>query len=991
MNLKSLVPLVLFGLSFLPAAHAQTSIDLIDLAGLSPYTHYRTFETEHFTFIYPDGYAAFAKLAAKHIEHAHTILSPILQWTPRSKTTVLVTDNTDSANGLTMPALRVGIILNATPPDAWMSTSYSDDWIKLLVFHEYTHLLNIDATTEWMNLVRILFGDVIRPNGLWPVWMLEGLAVYYETRTSTMGRGRSPEYDSILRAFYVDGKLGNRSDFGVTLDRVNGDFPFFPGGEVPYLFGYHLWNEFAKDQSDAKMGDYSIRSSHRIPYFIEGNLENVTGKNWIDYWDSFLAASKTRFDGQIQKIREEGETKPEFVSQAGYEAQGGTISADGKWMAYTRVSKDSQEGLWLRDLSDGDEHRIQDKNSGVGMAFSPDSRYLVFSTIERYDTYSTFSDLELYDLKKNRVQTLAHGLRAKDPSFSPDGKQITFIQDAKASNWLKCADIAIDNDGNAALSNFHDAYTPPEFSILGNPHFIDDHQIVFSMQTLGHAQSDLILADSHQGGSRVLVADGNMNREPYPTAEGILYISNLDGIENVYRISADGKFKTKLSNLITGASLPFSGPDGTLYASVMTSEGYEIAKLASGLKSVSPSTPNPPSFHPGQVVAHPDAPTPLADALQSPELKFDPSPRDYSPWKSMLPREWAPITYATYGSLEGFSMWGSLLGFDSTGKQQYLAWAGYHFKPKTFDFNLDYTIYAFRPMIDLSVSAITNDIGIGPHDSEFTRTYEAFASLGFPIRWTYSSLLPQIYGFVDWRGAYDLDSGNRVASNDFELAKPLIPGFGAQIGYSRVERSPLGFMTEEGTELSLASEARNNPDEFTLYKYMARASQYIPIGSHSVLNPVVRWLGSSRITGTERGYSLLESRDPNNVFDRGTGSSLKRLEFRGYTHTFLTRSSGVASVDFHFPVTWIFSGLHHTLPVFFNQAHGFVFAETGYVPSTRFGNLFLPSYGLGLNLDTTLLVRAPITFSFEMQNGTRKDFGGDQTFFFSMSASALPF
>ena len=95
----------------------------------------------------------------------------------------------------TAPPLRIGIVLIATPPDVYFSTSYTEDWIKLLVFHEYTHMLNIDATTEWMEALRVLFGDVVRPNSLWPVWMLEGLAVYYETRTS--GTWAWPE--SLLR------------------------------------------------------------------------------------------------------------------------------------------------------------------------------------------------------------------------------------------------------------------------------------------------------------------------------------------------------------------------------------------------------------------------------------------------------------------------------------------------------------------------------------------------------------------------------------------------------------------------------------------------------------------------------------------------------------------------------------------------------------------------------------------------------------------------
>jgi Tol biopolymer transport system component len=964
-------------MSLAPQARGQ---NFLELASLSPYTHYQTFETDHFKFVYQDGLFDFTQLAAKHLEHAHTILSPLLKWTPRSKTTVLIADNEDSANGFSAPALRIGLVLIATPPDAWMSTTYSEDWIKLLVFHEYTHMLNIDATTEWMEAVRILFGDVIRPNGLWPRWMLEGLAVYFETRTSTLGRGRSPYYDSILRAFYLDHRLGNAKNFGITLDRVNGDYPFFPAGETAYLFGYHLWNQFAQDQkNDEKMGEYSIRSSHRVPYFIEWNLENVTGKNWIDYWNQFISESNSRFGEQIEKIRKQGETKTTFITDSGYSAQGGVISNDGLKMAYTRTSKERRQGLYLRDLQTGKEKRITDKYSGIGMSFTPDSRFLIFSSLVKFKTYALYSDLFLYDVQTDRLQTLTHGARAKDPSFSLDGKKVTYIVDSNASHFLKAADLLIDTEGHATLSNEHDAYSAAPFSIMGSPRFINNEEIVFSLQQLGKPQSDLIITAANNSASHVLLSDQKMNRYPFLGRQNqIIYVSDLDGIENVYQIDADGNFKTKLTNVTTGANTPFFSPNGDLYASIMTSNGYEIAKL-----ELQPA----PQFKTNEVIATASAPTSLSDALQSPELKIDRDQvRDYSPWSSLLPRQWAPFYFGSANSIDGATVGGLILGFDSTGKQQYLAVANYHFKPKTFDFELNYTLYYFRPLINLSANSYTHDIGSGPNGDQYRRTYEAVAELAYPIQWTYSSLYPRLYGFLDWRSIYDLNTGARVASGDFEFSRPIIPGYGASIGYAKLEQSRLGFMTEEGTELSLTGEARVNPANFTLYKYLARASQYIRTGDHSVLNPTLRWLGSSRTTGYERGYSLLQGKDTHDLSDRGGGSSLKRLELRGYSDmTILTRSTGILSADFHFPIDEIFSGLYNTFPLFFRQAHGFVFAETAYTPSPRFGDLFLPSFGAGINFDTTFLLQLPITISLEVQNGTRKDFGGDQLFFVSVS------
>ncbi|MBC7396282.1 MAG: hypothetical protein H7333_02470, partial [Bdellovibrionales bacterium] len=413
-------------LSLTLASRNARAENYLDVAGLSPSTHYQTFNTEHFHFVYQDGYLDFTKRAAVHFEHAHQVLSPLLKWKPRARTDILIADNQDDANGFTSAALRIGIVLIATPPDAWFSTSYSDDWIKLLVFHEYTHFLNMDPTTGWMEALRILFGDVIRPNGLWPIWMLEGLAVYIETHTTRLGRGRSPYYDSIVRAYLDEGRFMPTSDRPLTLDRVNGDYPYFPGGEVPYLFGYHLWNQFSKDHSnvnntDAAMGDYSLRSSSRIPYFIEGNLENVMKKNWDDYWNSFVQESQLRLGSQIEQVKALGETPHEIVTNSKYASLLGAISPNGEWLAYSQSSLDDRSRLVLKNIKSGEERKLEQKILGLGMDFSPDSRYLIYSSLQRYKTYYLYSDIMVYDLETGKTTQVTHGLRAKDPSLSADG------------------------------------------------------------------------------------------------------------------------------------------------------------------------------------------------------------------------------------------------------------------------------------------------------------------------------------------------------------------------------------------------------------------------------------------------------------------------------------------------------------------------------------------------------------------------------------------
>ena len=987
MKIKFLSFLLLFlTLPHLNYAQAQS---FIDLAGLSPSTHYLHFQTTHFEITYAEGYFSFAEKAAIHLEHAHTVLSPLLKWQPRQKTSILITDNEDDANGFTAPSLRIGIALIATPPDFWFPTAYTDDWIKLLAFHEYTHFLNIDPTTGWIEALRIIFGDGIRPNGIWPTWMLEGLAVYFETRTSHFGRGRSPYWDSILRALVLDQKLGTSTNNGVTLDRVNGNYPFFPGGDVAYLFGYQLWNQFSKNNAagrndaEKKMGEYSYRSSHRFPFFIEGNLKNITHKNWKDYWQSFVDETTESMTGQINALKAKGETPFETITHSRYSSLGGVISPNGKTLAFTESSLDHPQSLCIVDLETQKLTRLENKIMGLGMAFTPDSRFLIFSSFQR-NGFETFSEIFSYDLIQNKLHSLSQKLRAKDPNLSPDGSKITFIQSFKGTHLLKIANLSYSQNGVPELSAIETLYTPKEFSILGSPHFNGNSSVVFSLQEIGKGQSDILQISTQGTPPTLLVSNGKMNRYPVSFADKIYFISDLSGIENIYELDLKkSNSPVAITRVLTGAAAPFLSPSGEIYSSLMTGNGYEIVKFKS---------PAPLQLEANANTIAKLAPEPLISALKSPDLHLaESNSEEYSSFSSLLPRQWAPLAYGDYSSNSGLSFGGLLLGFDTTGKQQYSLQTTYNTKSETVDINAEYSFYYFRPKITLSANTQTSNIGTDVDHSYFQRNEEVALQFQYPIYWTFSQLQTNLYTVLDWNQYETLNGHQRLNSSDYEYQDKPIPAVGLSLQYSNLLGSKLAFSPEEGFTLGLTQEVKFKSTDQSIYKYLASLSTYHRLGGeHSILKPSLRWLGSTLpISGNDNSYSILQGRSSNSITDRGGKVSLGGIGLRGYSNiSYLTRSTGILGLDYRFPLNQIYTGFG-TLPLFFKQLYGFAFTDTAFIPSSRYGNLFLPSYGFGLSLDTTLLIRVPLTFSVEIQNGTNKKYGADESIFFSIQSPGV--
>ncbi|NDD92568.1 hypothetical protein EBZ37_10830, partial [bacterium] len=303
--------------------------------GLSPFYDWKTLTTEHFWITYPKELQELADLAAKNLEESHRLLSPLMQWTPRLRTQVVLIDNSDFANGLTAATARLGLVLWATPPDNWMSIAHYDDWFRLLCLHEYAHFLNLDATRGFWASLRVLAGDSTLPNSLWPSWMLEGLAVTVETAFTKAGRGRSSYYSMIVRAAEESGRLRELSALG----GLSGPRTESPGGEIPYLFGYAMMSKLSKDGL-GKLGEISTEASDSFPWKLNSYSKSVSGKDWSTHWNEWVSDTGSRARAEISAIRAAGETPTRNITTGNYSTLGMAFSPDGKWMAYSKESPD---------------------------------------------------------------------------------------------------------------------------------------------------------------------------------------------------------------------------------------------------------------------------------------------------------------------------------------------------------------------------------------------------------------------------------------------------------------------------------------------------------------------------------------------------------------------------------------------------------------------------------------------------------------------------
>lgn len=955
-----------------------------DSLGLSPYADWKELETTHFRITFPAELADVARQSANYYEEAHELLSERLNWVPDQKVQVLIVDNADAANGMTATQARFGMLLYVTPPDNWFSTYYYDNWLRFLILHEYTHFLNMDTTGDYAQVLRRIFGDSFLPNALWPRWMAEGLAVYMETRLTHSGRGRSPYYEMILRAA-VEANVLDTHNF-ITLDRVNGDNPYYPDGETAYLFGYQLMNQIAGDKrgrypGDSALGEMSFRSGSRIPYLINSNLQAITGKDWYSYWDSWVENVRARARQQLARIKSHPVTPFNKLTTGGRETLGSSVSPDGRWIAFSHESEDKRMSLNLIDLQSGEKRTLTNKILGASVSFTPDSRKILYSSLRRRGGYATYSDLAIYDVESGATNWISTGLRARDPDLSKDGRKVAFTIASPTKTSIAVANVNRASD-EFSISEPKILFSPENFDAVHGPKFSADGKFIyFTLHKNGQTSEELMELEIDTGKRRTLVSNGKFNRFPSVGPDGNIYfISDRTGVENLYRISpaARGTDPECLTNVTTGLAFPNVAANGKVYASVFSHTGWDLAEL-----SLSPSSPGATRMI-AEAIAPPPAPAADSDSgNRVPNQSYE--TKGYSVYPSILPRQWSPLllyspTYAYVGA--------QVLGFDAVDRHRYLLFGAYDTTSQTLDYIVRYTNRSFGPSLTLAVDKRISSKVVDLSTWEvlaYTRETEYWGSLSYPIRWTYSSLTPTVSFGLAQSSYFEKNSTGAFAIVE---KSRTIPSIDTTLTFANTESSPLAITSEGGRSTQIGTRSYFPSGQKPIWKGLIKDTEYIHVARNTVLVPSAKASWVSRVT--DDAAVNLQGRSSGTLVSSLTSDSLDELGIRGYPSTYIeARGAATAALDFRFPLFRIFRGWG-TNPAYLDELFGFTFAEATWIPM-RSASLTLPSAGAGLRLSTEFLLNVPLVFSVEYHQGFQKRAFGTGELFFQMGMANFNF
>ena len=881
-----------------------------------PALRFRSIATEHFVIYFHRGEERMAARLALIADDVRRRLEPILGVPRQRRTHVVLADQSELANGWASPLPYNTIVIHAASPSGAELIGNTDDWLQLVFAHEYAHIVHLDRSRGWSQLVRGVFGrmPLAMPNLFAPVWQVEGLATFAESNVTNSGRLYAGDFLSLeLEAA--------RFDVFEPVDRLNGGLTSWPGGHAPYAYGGGFLNYLASEHGADLLARLSDDTARRVPFFTTGAFEKVYDKSfeslWRDYRTNMLAA--------VGPLEEQPATR---ITHHGFEVAGPRFlqSCPGCPLevvyslrnphAFPTLNAVALDGSPPREITS----RYLGSTSGISRS------RVVFDQQELRRTVGLYSDLYSVDLESGSVSRLTNGKRLLDPDLSPDGNTIVAVQEGLGRRDLVTLATG-GQDITVVVSEPDTQFNAPRWSPDGRSIAVERHRAA--------AHSEVVLVSAETGAVRVIASAPDtrwVTPAWRPDGRAVIVAGAAAYVPfNLYEIGVEGPELTKrlLTTTTGGARWPDVSADGTTIVFVgYTVDGFDIF-----------TTPYPldPSGGPEPNVLLPPAVLPAAATATVPAVDpADTNARRYNPLPTLMPTSWEPVIETDGDRLR---LGAGIAGNDVLAYHFYSAAATWRVDAPPHDGGeappLDWTLaYAYDrwiPTLFASASLETEFAGVSVSGAPEllvipvrSRELEAGVSVPFRrVRISHQALASLIRTDDHYQLIGEEVSLNRTA---------------ARAGWATSSAKVFGFSISPERGVTVGASGESVLDALGSSASASTATgdlrAYIPgAGSHHVV-ALRAAAGSSSGDRAARRIFLLGGASPAGGvidFDSDAISLLRGFE----ANSFAGSRVALLNVEYRWPFARPERGFK-TWPVFLHTAHAAAFADAGHAWSNSF-------------------------------------------------------
>lgn len=643
---------------------SQAAVGVLSPAIWTQDDAFKTLSSEHFDVHFARSQHALAQRALAIAEQVHLELMPFFQSDLHARTQMVLTDDVDFSNGWATVSEYAQIRLFVSPPEDVNTLESYDEWLHMLIRHEYTHILHMEMVRGAPKALQRVFGrhPILFPHALLSSLFLEGVAVHKESNpTQGYGRLTGSQYRMRMRMEVASGNLATLSEAIAPLRRP-------PRGKN-YLYGAYFVQYLIDRFGEETFKRYLTLYSGRFFLFQNHVARTVFGRSFDQLWAEFRVHLIQRFQPEINNLKAQqvsGKMMLRALAQ-----MPAAITDEGFWV-YQQSAVDKPMLAHYQHSNMAEHDATLDVRGIQHMDWHP-TRGLAFTRYITYANGQVFGDVFVRS-PNGDVERLTKRQRFRKVRWVNDQWLLASRKVAGISElWLMAVDAPDERvrlwrgQPNEVLGGFD---VSPDGARMVACVKAPNQRWNLALKALPPLLPRVNERDA-QGDGSIKQLDAALNEHPWqwlthsasventPTFidnHNLVFSADYDGVFNLYRQAIDSQAVKQLTRELSGAFHPMWHPRHGLWYQTYAQAGYELRHLnithtdeSSVLANVSD-------------IAAPDAFVPVGQVLADTQM------RDYSPWSSLAPRSWWPRYFQAKG---GFRVGVHINGHDALHRHGY--------------------------------------------------------------------------------------------------------------------------------------------------------------------------------------------------------------------------------------------------------------------------------------------------------------------------------
>ncbi len=448
----------------------------------------------------------------------------------------------------------------------------SGDWLTLLASHEMRHMAQFKQSRHGLNgFFSAVFGQYTEGTLSMlavPLWLWEGDAVWSESRLTSGGRARVPEFTEALRGRIL-------SDTAPDFDKAwlrQLDTPWMSHYTLGYLMHGYFVYKYGESFTASLYRDASWYSGY--PWALERVLKNRTGLSLEDaYWKAMRHYTLLLRENKTEPTAAEHFTTKRHRFEYHYPR------ADGKNAIALRTSPDTLPAIvrifynkkrgeqTIAEMGSLFQYRFaRADNLFAWIEYSPDARY----------GESSRSNVILYSEKTRKRSTVLRNARITSIDLSADGKKMLAVE--SSVNGRESL-VMYNLETEPVQKIFHKVYIFPEHP--RDPVFTSDNKSIVTL--VNSPEGNRIDRINIETGvaENLLPVTHTLLSSPRDTDGKIFFTAGARAIDEIYSLNTETQKVVLEASRPVAAKQPFYDAASQKLFFIDTREDLQHISIAS--------------------------------------------------------------------------------------------------------------------------------------------------------------------------------------------------------------------------------------------------------------------------------------------------------------------------------------------------------------------------------------------------------------------------